>query len=91
VRSVKRVELLALDVYQRANGRPITMTMVRDRLEQLRSIGVPMRALRRDGRGSESRSGVSDGVDLAAFGGCDAGADDALTAIRRGHTGVAFA
>jgi hypothetical protein len=37
VRSVDRVELLALDVYQRANGRPITMTTVRDRLEQLRS------------------------------------------------------
>ena len=37
------------------------------------------------------RPRVSNRVDLAAIGDCDPGTDDALTAIRRGHTGVAFA
>ena len=37
VRSIERVELLALDVYQRANGRPVTLAMVADRLKQLLS------------------------------------------------------
>ena len=38
-----------------------------------------MRTLRRNGRESESRPRVSDRVDLAAIGDCDASADDALT------------
>ena len=42
------------------------------------SAGVPMWALRRDGRESESRPRVSDGVELAAVGDCDAGTDDEL-------------
>ena len=52
---------------------------------------VPVRAVRRDGSESAGRTGVSGGVDLAAVGGYYAGADDAPTAIRQGHTGVAFA
>ena len=39
VRSVERVELLALDVYQRANGRPVTLAMVADR--HIIAVGSP--------------------------------------------------
>ena len=37
VRAAEATELLAVDMFRRADGRPITMTMVRSRLEQLRA------------------------------------------------------
>ena len=43
VRSIECAEVLALDVYLRANGRPLTVRMVRDRLEQTPSTASPGR------------------------------------------------
>jgi hypothetical protein len=51
-----------------------------------------VRTVRRDAAcEGESQQGVSGGAGVGAVGRCDASADDALTAIRRTHTGVAFA
>lgn len=55
VRSIECAEVLALDVYRRANGRPLTVRMVRDRLEQtvqmiLRCPHETVRVMRNTGR-----------------------------------------
>jgi hypothetical protein len=50
------------------------------------STGIPVWTVRRDGCESAGRPRVSDRVDLAAIGGCDAGTDGALG--QRAHVGL---
>jgi len=73
------------------SGQPVSMAVINRALQQSAraSAGVPMWALRRDGRESEARQSLSDGVDLAAFGGCDAGTDGTLG--QRAHVGLGMA